>query len=277
MRYLLDRSRKPFTDGLKYRRVLAAAALVAIMVAACEGGAPAFTPVPNATPTPAVSTLDPTSRPTGGQSTPSTPTPSPDEPAVTPGTPPTRGAATIPAPTPEPPAPGGAPSSPITVAMELSPFQPATAGGEALITVEVTSFFEAAGVDVTLELGEGLELVEGDRTWTGDLAPGSVASFEWRIRALVPGAWSLKVGARQDVGGGSYFGGRADACLIVTEKSIEIDQEPCPPPDSPSPGIQEGIPVPPGPASPPGGPETEGTQSPELATPRSGEPGLSAP
>lgn len=59
-------------------------------------------------------------------------------------------------------------------------------------------WFEANNTKAEIQLPEGLELIEGNSIWTGDISSEEVAEFKVKVRAVENGEWVVRANAISD-------------------------------------------------------------------------------
>ena len=203
-------------------------------VDANEGRCPTFAP-----PAPGIGETTP-ARPSGAELPPAQPTsaqgvqsPTPTPPPIASATRAARPAVVVGT------APGASARSPISQQLAIFRFEPAGVGGEADVAATVSSAQDAPSVSISLELGEGLELLDGESSRTVEVRPGEPDVAGWRIRASAEGDWTLESRARWQVSADTWFGATGAVCVSVGKGTTRISEGRCasfaPPP--PGPGV----------------------------------------
>lgn len=119
----------------------------------------------------------------------------------------------------------GAPSSPIKIDLSMS--QPPSLEETAEITIFLTYLTEIKenlpNVSMKIILPEGLELVEGNPIWEGEIENN--ISYSIIVKSIEVGNWTIEGNARAPPEGETYFGGRGFIYLTITENSAWINKE----------------------------------------------------
>jgi hypothetical protein len=92
--------------------------------------------------------------------------------------------------------------------------------------VEVSATrWQVPHVALTITLPSGVELIEGDLSWRGDLAQDEKVIKDLTIRVITPGEWIVKAYADTDMGTGSghtYLGFTQSLYITSSTDSAEV-------------------------------------------------------
>lgn len=107
----------------------------------------------------------------------------------------------------------------LAIRLWISEFKPPGLGGEANLTVSITSNYDASNVTALIYLA-GLELVIGDLTWSGELEANVPENFSVRVKASKFGCWNLKASVRWHLSPIQRFWGSRGLGIHVSKDGI---------------------------------------------------------
>jgi hypothetical protein len=96
--------------------------------------------------------------------------------------------------------------------------------------IEISSHRDAPSTQLQVILPDGVELVEGDATWQGDIKAGQDVSIDLMIRVNQPGDDTIDAYAFARTGPDSGFGNGKQVCIVSTLESITAGDCPTPMP-----------------------------------------------
>lgn len=115
-------------------------------------------------------------------------------------------------------------SSPLSLEAEIYPAP--LVGSEVILHIEML----AKGQDLpnttlTVELPDGIELVDGETTWQGDLVSDNITSFNLIIKVREVGEWVIAAHAFSDLGNGNGFGNGRELYVTSTLNSAVVEDD----------------------------------------------------
>lgn len=115
-------------------------------------------------------------------------------------------------------------SSPLSLDAEIYPAP--LVGSEVTLHIEML----AKGQDLpnttlTVELPEGIELIDGETTWQGDLVSDNIISFDLIIKVREAGEWVIATYAFSDLGNGNGFGNGRELYVTSTLNSAVVEDD----------------------------------------------------
>jgi len=91
------------------------------------------------------------------------------------------------------------------------------------LSCEVESIYDAPGTLVSLELPEGVEVLDGDTRWQGDLIAGKEVSFSARVRFNQEGNTTLRCRAYRPIDATNAWGGLSALFLNIGQfESMQV-------------------------------------------------------
>ncbi len=121
--------------------------------------------------------------------------------------------------------------------------------------------YVAKNATANITLGRGLELVDGDLEWQGDLIPGKPVEIKATIRAVATGDWRIEARAFYHPNETDWVGGTAYLYALVYKDHATVSPWPTRPTEVP-----HGIPMPPPTEKPPKPTPSEGHIAPDIGT-----------
>ena len=107
-----------------------------------------------------------------------------------------------------------APSTPLQVTLTMT--EPPQLGELAPLTLTVQSAFDAPNTEVMFELPEGVSMVSGELSWSGDLAANEMLVLAATLRFSEPGEYTLRGQALQPVNEDMIWSGDDYIYLTIT-------------------------------------------------------------
>lgn len=83
-----------------------------------------------------------------------------------------------------------------------------------------TESFQANNTRAEIQLPEGLELIDGNPIWEGDLTGDEVAEFKIKVKAFKNGEWTVKANAICEKSPGYKFGDSERFYILVKDNEV---------------------------------------------------------
>jgi hypothetical protein len=116
------------------------------------------------------------------------------------------------------------PSLPIGVDLSISNAPALNETAE--ITCTITSVFDAPNTSAQIILPDGFELVSGELSWQGDIAPNGQESFKFTIKSVKTGNWTIKAKAGYLFGEDGWYGNLDYLYISVSEETALVSKTP---------------------------------------------------
>ncbi len=120
----------------------------------------------------------------------------------------------------------GEESSPLQTRLKLSELP--LLGQIVRLSCEVESIYDAPGTLVRLELPEGVEVLDGDTQWQGDLIAGAEITFSARVRFNKEGNTTLRCRAYRPIDATNAWGSLTALFLNIGQFESKQELEPLP-------------------------------------------------
>jgi len=91
---------------------------------------------------------------------------------------------------------------------------------------------QAANTSAQITLPDGFELVSGDLSWQGDIAPDGQESFNFSIRTVETGNWTIEADAGYFITEDSWYGSVDYIYISVSEETAWVSKTPFPSDDT---------------------------------------------
>lgn len=118
------------------------------------------------------------------------------------------------------------PSAPIEVGLSISNAPALNETAE--LTCTITAVFDAPNTTAQITLPDGFELVSGDLSWQGDIAPNGQESFNFSIRTVETGNWTIEADAGYFITEDSWYGNVDYIYISVSEETAWVSKTPFP-------------------------------------------------
>ncbi len=117
------------------------------------------------------------------------------------------------------------PASPLVMTVSISP-EPIV-GRDVTYRVEITALkSNLPNTALTITLSSGIDLIQGDLSWHGDVAEGQTVTKDLIIRVTTPGEWSIYAYAASQPnlaqGGTALFGASKTLYLKSSTDSAQV-------------------------------------------------------
>jgi hypothetical protein len=114
----------------------------------------------------------------------------------------------------------------IPIEVDLSISNAPALNETAELTCTIASVFDAPNTTAQITLPDGFELVSGDLSWQGDIAPNGQESFNFSIRTVETGNWTIEADAGYFPDENSWYGDTDRLYVSVSEETAWVSKTP---------------------------------------------------